>query len=354
MASRARTVALRLALIAAALVGLLLLFRKVDWSVTEMHLGHLGLRALLVPLPAFFILLSDTVAWRATFERPHRLPLAPLWSIRATVDAVTGTLPGGVAAGESLRVLLLERRFGMSIAEAASNAVVSRLVMAVAQGVFLVCGIAMAGSPIRSQSASAPGALNASVLSIAVPLAFSALMGGALVVLSRGRLLGRVLGWVQGASGGRWRAKLARLEEPLSKLDRGFAMLAGAPRRQIVIALAMFFVGWLWLGIEGWLILRLLAAPVSLGTAISIEAIVSMVRIGFFFLPGGLGAQEASYYGLLKLYGVPHAEAIAAAFVIVKRAKEVFWIAIGYLLLLRLPARASKSSAALPAGAESS
>jgi len=60
--------------------------------------------------------------------------------------------------------------------------------------------------------------------------------------------------------------------------------------------------------------------------------------MGFFFLPGGLGAQDASYYGLLALYGVPNPE-VAAAFVILKRSKELFWIALGYLLLLWLPAR---------------
>jgi uncharacterized membrane protein YbhN (UPF0104 family) len=335
-------------------VALSLLFRNVEWHAVREHLARLGIRALLVPIPAFFVLLSDTVAWRATFERPSQFPLAPLWRVRASVDAVAGSLPGGVAAGEPLRVLLLERRFGLPIAEGASNALVSRLVMALAQGVFVVCGIAMAGSPVGPRSGDPVRLMGGGLLGLAIALAFSALMGGMLVVLSRGHPLTWVLGRLQRARGARLSVTLASLRGPLERLDRGLATLTRVPRQQCAFALAMFFVGWLCLGTEGWVILRLLGAHVTVATAVSIEAIVSIVRIGFFFLPGGFGGQEAGYYGLLKLYGVPHGEAIAAAFVITKRAKEVLWVAIGYLLLLLPPLRASKQPAPLASGAKSS
>jgi uncharacterized membrane protein YbhN (UPF0104 family) len=322
---------LQLGLLLAAGTAVFFLFRHVDWRATEGYLGHLGVRALLVPVPTFFILLSDTIAWRATFEHPSRFPLAPLWRVRAAVDAVTGSVPGGLAVGESIRVLLLGRRFKVPMTEAASNAVVSKLVMAASQGLFLMVGVATASLLPRTLSGS--GVL----AEVAAALAFSGVMGGALLAVSRGRLFTRLLAGMQKLGGPRWQAKLVRFDEPIARLDRAFATLARVPRRQLVLALAMFFVGWMCLGLEGWLILRLLDARVSVSTAISVEAIASMVRIGFFFLPGGLGAQEASYYELLRLYGVPNAEAVAAAFVITKRAKEIIWIALGYLLLLRRP-----------------
>jgi uncharacterized protein (TIRG00374 family) len=319
---------LQLALVLAAVAAIALAFRHADWRATVAYLRQLGPRALLVPIPSLFIYLSDTIAWRATFERPSRFPLAPLWRIRVAIEAVTGSLPGGVAVGESLRVLLLGRRFQVPVAEAASNAVVSRLLMAVAQGAFLLAGVAMATSTHTALPRTS------ALLEGAGALVFSGVMAGILLAASRVRPFTRVLGWTRRFAGARRRARLVRFEEPLERLDRGFAALGRVPRAQVGLSLVMFFVGWLCLGIEGWVILRLLNAHVALSTAISVEAIASMVRIGFFFLPGGLGAQDVSYYELLKFYGVPHAEAIAVAFVITKRAKELVWIAVGYLLLL--------------------
>jgi uncharacterized protein (TIRG00374 family) len=329
-------IAAAVAVLTATTLTLSRLFRATDWPLLRASLAHLGAFAWLVPIPTFFGLLSDTVAWRATFERPTRLPLAALFRVRAGVDAVAGSLPGGVAVGESLRVMLLQRRFGVPISEGASNAVVSRLVMALSQGVFVFAAVAMAGSPASPQSTHVGGG-------VVAPLAFLAATGGALLVLSRGRLLGQLRGVLQRLPVERLRAAMSRLKEPLARLDRGMATLARVPRSQCAGALAMFFVGWLCLGMEGWLILRLLGARPSLATGMSVEAIVSIARIGFFFLPGGLGAQEASYYGVLKLYGLPHAESIALAFAITKRAKDLLWIAVGYFFLLGPSARVPTS-----------
>jgi hypothetical protein len=56
------------------------------------------------------------------------------------------------------------------------------------------------------------------------------------------------------------------------------------------------------------------------------------------FAPAGLGLQDAGYATMLSGLGMPIDT--AAAFVILKRAKEMTWIAFGYALLaaLRAPA----------------
>jgi glycosyltransferase 2 family protein len=341
LAKRARpgAIAARVVMVAVAGVVIFVLFRRVDWISTKVYLGRLGVRAPLVLLPTLLVLLCDSFGWRRTFEHPGRLPLASLLRVRIATEAVAGSLPAGVAVAEPLRAIILERRFGLPITEGAANVVVSKLAMAISQGVFLVCGMSLAGSSggiLTSLRERRPGV---GTLGVLAAVGFLVVMGGALLILVRGRILSRTLVGMRSLGGGRWHAPLARLESPLAKLDHGFAMLARVPKRQIAIALGAYFVGWLCVAFETWLILHLFAANVSFGATVSIEALVSVVRIGFFFLPGSLGAQEASYYGLLEVCGVPHAAAIAAAFVIAKRAKELAWIALGYLLLVGLPAR---------------
>ena len=55
---------------------------------------------------------------------------------------------------------------------------------------------------------------------------------------------------------------------------------------------------------------------------------MSVLRAAAFAVPGGLGVSDLGYHALVRgLAGEP----VAAAFVVVKRARDVFWIAVGFL-----------------------
>ena len=77
-----------------------------------------------------------------------------------------------------------------------------------------------------------------------------------------------------------------------------------------------------------------LGAPVGFAEVISFEAGLSLLRNFAFFAPAGLGVQDLGYLAFLNALGFPGAGEIGAAFVLMKRAKELFWIAIGYTLFL--------------------
>lgn len=64
----------------------------------------------------------------------------------------------------------------------------------------------------------------------------------------------------------------------------------------------------------------------------SIEAGLSLVRSLAFFAPGGLGLVDAGYLALVTALSPGDAGATAAAFVLVKRAKELTWIGVGAVL----------------------
>ncbi len=58
-----------------------------------------------------------------------------------------------------------------------------------------------------------------------------------------------------------------------------------------------------------------------------------MIRHIAFVSPAGLGFQDLGYAGLLQVFGVPDWLAVAAAFSLLKRGKELFWSVIGYGML---------------------
>jgi uncharacterized membrane protein YbhN (UPF0104 family) len=61
--------------------------------------------------------------------------------------------------------------------------------------------------------------------------------------------------------------------------------------------------------------------------------VVLLFRHVMFLLPAGLGAQDAGYVAFLAALGVPNPVSLGAAFVVLKRGKELLWAAVGYALL---------------------
>jgi uncharacterized membrane protein YbhN (UPF0104 family) len=64
-----------------------------------------------------------------------------------------------------------------------------------------------------------------------------------------------------------------------------------------------------------------------------IEATLILVRAMAVPVPAGLGVQDAGYVLCLRALAVPDATTVGAAFVLLKRGKDLFWILLGFLLL---------------------
>jgi len=86
---------------------------------------------------------------------------------------------------------------------------------------------------------------------------------------------------------------------------------------------------------ETQVILSLLGAPIGFAEVLCIETLLSLLRAIFVALPAGLGVQDLGYVAAFAGLGLANASALGPAFVVVKRAKEICWAALGYALLLR-------------------
>jgi len=330
--------------------GAAALAQRVDWASAKLCLGELGVRAPLAVVPYFIVLLVDSMGWRSTFE--SRPPLWTLWRIRAATEAVVVSLPAGVAFGESLRVAMVHRELGLPVSAASANAIVNKVAIAMAQGLFVFGTAALSLWSFDLPALSAAVGLHP--FSLTVAFAGWLLLAGALLWLARAKPLARLVQWLTPLGGQALRGRSERIVEIATQVDGGLAMFARLSYSQRTRALSLFLPGWVALGAENWVVLSLLGqAKVGLSAAMAIEALVSLVRIGFFFVPGALGAQEVSYYGLLRACGVANPGAVAAAFMIVKRSREIFWIAVGYIILAFGPSRARRAGTALASGATS-
>jgi uncharacterized membrane protein YbhN (UPF0104 family) len=325
---------LRFGLAAAALFALTRLIHPADIAHAKALVARVGWPLALVLLPTLFTMAMDAAGWRlilAVLGRP--VPWRRMLELRLSVEAVGLALPGGSVAAEAIKLALLDRRLGVPIAPGGASLALGKAYLIGAEAIYLAVAAVWLllgrGTETGQTSAAAGPALAAA--------------GGALVTtLISGTLLIalRQATWVSRIARALMALPSAPLRRWIESRQSGIRALEGAAREFFRASFARrlrcfipFLFEWVAEAVETWLILRCLAVPLGLGGILGLDAIGSLLRALVFFLPAGLGVQDAAQVLVLSALGVPDAVAVGAAFIFVKRSKEIFWIAAGALFL---------------------
>jgi putative membrane protein len=259
----------------------------------------------LVPLHALPLLL-DAQAWRLLLGRSASL--AYLWWVATVREAVSRLLPVASIGGEFVGVRLARWKVDETGLVCAS-VIVEVLVTLAVQYVFAALGLVMIVAQTGHDGLLATvGA--ALLLSLPLPVVV-------FLLLRRGGLFHAIE---------RWSARL-----PMSahwnveriggaQLDAAIDALLREPRL-LLRAFVWQFAGYLLGASEVYVALWMLGHPVSIGGAIAIEALTQAARHAAFFVPSGLGVQEAVVVLLARMFGVDEQTALSLA--LVKRMREV-------------------------------
>lgn len=267
---------------------------------------------ILLPLHALPLLL-DAQGWRtllhAALPAQRAPPLTFLWWVASVREAVNRLLPTASVGGELVGIRLARLRLNDTSAIAASI-VTEVMVTMFSYYVFTVLGVLALLSAM--QGAKHGWAIIVGLLlSLAGPILFAlALHHGALFARLHG-LIHHVFGETQIGTA----ADGARLDEHIRALVRKPGVLLRA-------------MGWQVSGLligtaEVWLALELLGHPVSLWQALFIEALTQATRQMAFFVPAGLGVQEAVVLMLGEMLGI--GPDISLSLALVKRARELLF-----------------------------
>ena len=223
-------------------------------------------------------------------------------------DSASEVLPlsqvGGFVLGG--RALVLS---GAKASMASALTVVDVTAELVAQMGYTVIGLALLAG-LR------PGTDLAVSARVAV-LAMLVLLGGFLWVQVHGaagavRVVMRLAGFL-GIGGEDTPDHGAALQGELRRLHR-------MPRELIACTLS-HLICWLLVGLETWLLCRLLGAPVGIGAALVIDSLISGLRSVAFMVPQALGVQEGGYIMLGALFGLTPETALALS--LVRRARDI-------------------------------
>ena len=274
------------------------------WATAEVVLFHLVM--LLIPAAAWRLLMDDR---------------QPLWLVafaRIVRESVNNLIPlaqiGGEVAGA--RLLSLWR---MPATTAAASIIVDLTVETAAQIIFTAFGLGLL---------AAIGMDSATLTSLALGLGIAtALIVGFYVAQRRGlfRLLELLLNRLAASSSWRSLGSLAGLHDQVVQIyGRTFRTIG---------ALGWHLAGWIVGAGEIWIAFQALGIELSPIQAIAYESLVQAVRSAGFFIPMGLGIQEAGYVASATLFGISPELALTVA--LIKRARDLI-LGVPAILLWQL------------------
>jgi len=303
--------------VAFALVGLGLATVLVAWFGAgrvldaALAVGWRGFALLLTWQLLLFGLLG--LAWTAIMPPEQRRWKLLIWG-RMVRDASTTCLPfspiGGFVFGA--RAVTMQ---GLGWPLAAASTIVDVSLEVVAQLAFTVVGLAI----LLTRD---PG--SALLLPIVIGLAVIGILMGIFIALQRDSE--RALAWLgeriagdrMAADDGTGTAK--PISQRLGVMQAELALIHGHPGR-LLRGFLTHFCGWLATGVAGWINFNLLGVPISLVSALAIEALLHAAITATFVVPGAAGVQEAAYTGLGALFGAPPEIALAVS--LVRRARDI-------------------------------
>jgi putative membrane protein len=289
----------------------------------------------LVPLMLY------TESWRALLPPAPRPPFLRLLWLRWMGEAINALLPVGQVGGDVVRALRLVRT-GVPAPDAGASMIGDVMTGFSSQLVFTLVGLLALVWRARGDEA---GRLSTSRLAgIVAIVAFAALivLSVAVVALVRfgvSRIAARLPLWP--ALTARWKG----LAGGAARLDAALRALL-ARRVHLGTAFAWHLAGWFSQAGETWLVLALMGHPISWSAALIIESLAATARAAVFFVPGGLGVQEATVVGIGQCVGLSVESAVALG--VVKRLRELVTGLPGLALWLYTGSRRRRSTAPAP------
>jgi uncharacterized membrane protein YbhN (UPF0104 family) len=280
-------------------------FRLLSWRIV-----------LLIVFPCIVLKAFDALAWGFAFPGKP-VPFRSLLASLLAGQAVASTTPAGMLGGNAVMAWMLRDR--VSLRQSLSSLIIVQTTSTASQGLFLLLGILLARWSFSSSLPLVRIMEWLLLLEVIGVIGFVALQMRGMMAGGHG-FLARL-----GFSGS------SRSREAARDVDQALVTFYRRQPRRLVLSLTCNFLGWITRAGETWLILYLLGSGVSVATALVIEAFATGISFATFFLPMDIGVEEGGAVATFLALGMKGATGLS--FSLVRRVREVAWVAVGLLLL---------------------
>ena len=309
-----------------ALVGLLLFAYFVSKAgvglITE-RIQELGAGFLLILVVSSARYVVRALAWTRCIEPPFKLPFRDAFAARIMGDALGNVIPFvSAAVSEPSKAVFVKDRVPLMVG--LSGLAIENIFYGLTVAIFIFSGTATLllsfslPKPLRYASI---GALTATV--VIVPLVY-------LIIRRQSRFLSRAIGYIgdRGIVPGlmtKVRPRAESLEERIygfyAKSERSFVS---------IFALDMcFHVAGV---VEVFIVLSFISpTPPTITHAFILESVNRIINVAFKFIPLRAGVDEGGSGQVSRVLGF--ARGIGETLAIVRKGRELFWVAIGMALI---------------------
>ncbi|MBJ6725315.1 flippase-like domain-containing protein [Geomonas sp. Red875] len=305
-------------LLAVAALVLFFMLVGIDWGA----LGHLLLANrrywVLLLLPYGLTCCLWTLSWRLLLvDAPPGLGFGRLFLIRLAGEALNQLTPTASLGGEPFKAVRVSET-GVPWQEATASLVIHKVLTVLSLVLYIFLCLALIPFAL-------PGLPRRLVLSTGSAAALLGAGGLAFAYLQRHNPCATLLRLLKRL--GICPAFLLRREADLASLD---AQLSGFYRehpRRGYLSLFLLFLGWLVHSLEVIIIFRFLGRPITLESALCFDALAQAFAAVGFMVPASVGVQDAG--NVLLSLGFSFGATVGAAFGILRRFREAFWLCVG-------------------------
>jgi uncharacterized membrane protein YbhN (UPF0104 family) len=307
------------------------LFSQIDLQGAIGKISKIGFSSVFILIPYLALHLIETFAWIKLFPRTiTAIPFFKILKIQIISETISMTLPAGVAVGEPLRPFLCYRFLKIPLPAGVASVAIRKLMLGVAQGLYTLFGAIAGFSLLQKASFQMLGFEGLGYIMVATGTVIFLFFLLFLMLLLNGKAAHNLHGFLMRIPFKRIKAWLITRKSGFLDTDEELKSYRGPFTLRLFMVLLYYIVAWSTLAVESYIILTLLGVQISFFQVLAIDTAITLLRALFFFIPSGLGVQDLGYLAFFQALGIHDFLAYGAAFVLLRRFKEVLWYAVGY------------------------
>jgi hypothetical protein len=314
---------LTLVLLIIATLFFFLMLREIGWSKLGNYLQQVGYYWPLILVPYAFINFLAAISWKVLLVTRETCPgIVRLFFLRLAGESLNQLTPTASLGGEPFKALRLHSD-GVSWQEGTASLVIQKGMMMLSLVVYIFMSLALAPFVLLGEVP------HMGLLSLGAVLLAGA--GIAFIIVQRSHPCVSLIRHMKKLS--LCPAVLISKEAELATLDSYLSEFYRKHPDRCIAAFVLLVLGWGLHAFEAYIIFSLLGHPINWGTAVCLDGIAMLFTGLGFMIPVSLGVQDGGY--ILLALGLKLGAPLGAAFTIIRRIREAFWLLVGLLVVAR-------------------